>query len=641
MRWKYFIPTVILVALVLIFCVFFMDAMIRKIMISSAQMIFGAKVEISSVKTRFRDMSITVSELAVANRKEPMKNLFQSSSIHFSVSPLPLLTKKVIINEMSVDGIAWGTKRASSGVLPPRKERKYAKLIKRSTGKGIMGKLMGKVSAKGTEEFHQLPAVESYKNIQQLGSLATGKAVDASDLSSLKAIDTMHKEIGEKYARYAVQASSLTDTGKTIQQAQDTINALSKAKINSLEDLKALQPKLDAANAAKTKISENIKELQSLQAKAQTDIGDEKQLLQKIQESKDADYRALMDKLKLPSASFGAISQSLFGPMWVGRIETLLHYIELSRNTMPSRAKTEQRHVQTRLRGRDVSFPVEHQLPGLLIRVIRLTGTTGGPGKEGTPMDFKGEITTVTSDPVLAGIPTKAVIYGTQGLKILQANVVIDHTGETPSEQADITYAGITAKEMSLPQSEYLPDFGRGSGKVVTRFKMTGDTIDATVDLSVSGLGAPTAAAGNPATASLVTALWAGISTLNVQGRLTGTADNIKMAVSSDIDSALSGRLAKVFGGQVKDAQQKVRGQIDALTNAKQQAVLGDLASKKSALGSIFTDKQKKLQDKSGELSSLEGANKNALQNRADTETKKQEEELRKKAGEQLKGLFK
>jgi uncharacterized protein (TIGR03545 family) len=637
MRWKFVIPVVILTILIVGFNILFLDAFIRKAIISAGEMAFGAKVDVASVKTKFSNMSVAIAGITVANRQEPMKNMFEAGSVSFSMRPLPLLSKKLIIEEMAVDGIAWGTARKVSGALPPKKEKKYVKAAKKENKNGIMAKLMGSLAEKGKAEINALPAVDTIKNMQQeIGSISLDKVISAADLSTFKEIESMKTGFAEKYKQYEVDAASLADSEKTVKEAQAAITELSQAKVSTLDEARALQSKLQAANAAKVNVEKRITEIKTLQAKAMAGFGEEKEVLKKLEELKDADYRAAMEKLKIPSFSKSGIGKSLFGPMWVGRAETLLRYVQIAREHMPP--KEEKKPVKTRLKGRDVSFPVKEHLPTLLINTVRLSGSTGGAGKQGAPMDFKGVVTTITSDPVLVGVPTKAEITGTQEGKALALTGIMDHTGQIPVEEATIVYSGLTAKEMSLPSSEYLPSFEKGLGKVGTQFKISGEDIDANIDLLISGLGQPS---GAP---SFVSGLWAGIDSLSAQGRLSGTAGNLNMDVTSNIDSILTDRLSKMFGAKVNEAQQKVRAEIDRLTNQKKQELLKEFSAKKEALKELYESRGKELTGKSGELSSLTDSKKKEAQNQAEAEKRKAQQQLeaeKNKAADQFKNMFK
>ena len=121
MRWKYFIPAAVITALIIIFNIVFLDMLLKTALVSTGEAIFKAKVEVGSLKTKFSNLSVKITDLRIADKSDPWKNAFEVGGINFALRPAPLLSKKFIIENMSVEGVKWGTKRETSGALPPKK----------------------------------------------------------------------------------------------------------------------------------------------------------------------------------------------------------------------------------------------------------------------------------------------------------------------------------------------------------------------------------------------------------------------------------------------------------------------------------------------------------------------------------------
>ena len=153
MRWKYFVPTVVITVLIVFFSIFFLDNVLKSAVITGGEMAFGAKVEVLSLKTTFKNLSIDIKGLKAANKDSVFTNLFEIDDIRFAVRPVPLLSMKLIVNEMSVEGVKWGTKRETSGALPPKKLAKYDKQQKKENKDSIFSKLSSKLAEKGKSEF--------------------------------------------------------------------------------------------------------------------------------------------------------------------------------------------------------------------------------------------------------------------------------------------------------------------------------------------------------------------------------------------------------------------------------------------------------------------------------------------------------
>ena len=624
MRWKYFIPAVVFVAICAVFSIFFLDSILKSAFIGGGEMVFGARVEIASVKTKFKNLSMDISGLKIANSSDVFKNLVEVDDIRFAVKPVPLLSKKVIIDEMAIDGVRWGTKRDTSGALPPRKAKKFAKKDAKENKDSALAKLFGTVKDKASAKASALPAANQLKDLQkQFSGISFDKAVSLSDLQSLKEMDNIKNSYNQKFAQYDTQLKSL-NVNQEITKANSAIADISSIKVQSVQDIEPAKAKLNSFNSTKDELGNTVSQLQTMQSKLSTDIGSEKDLLDRINKLKDADYKALADKMKLPSFSFGNISDAIFGPVWLNRVHTVLYYMNAVRKYMPPKKK-KQKAVNTRMKGSDISFPKEDNPPDFLISRILITGTTGGYGKEGEPLAFKGTITDITSDQAQLGRPTRLNITGAQGKRKLAIEGVLDHRTETPVDSLNIVYSGLPAKTLGVPDSEYLPDMNEASGNLSANFVLKGENVESNIEMKVSGFktSSPTA----DETRKMILSLWADISDITVNAKLHGTFENLGFSVSSNIDRILSERMKNMLGAKFQEVQNKLRAEIDRQTNQKKDEIMGEFNGKKADIMKQFTDKQKEVQAKQDEIKSQIAQKENAGKDMLDSEKRKAQEQ--------------
>lgn len=668
MRWKYFVPTVVITAAIIIFNLLFLDMFLKMALVSTGESIFKAKVEVGSLKTKFSNLSLNITGLKIASSSDPWKNMFEVGRVNFGVRPGPLFSMKFIIENLSVEDVKWGTKRETSGALPPKKIEKIIAKEKKADKNSLTAKLMDSITAKAKSEFKALPPAGELKSAQsQLKDLSSIKNVSVNDLESVKAMDAMKAEMNAKFSQYDSDIKNLK-TDEKITLANNALNDIKSIKISGVQDIEPARQKLEKIQASTADLQKAVSDIQALKSKLDTDIGSDKDMLAKISELKDKDYKALADKYKLPSFEFGNISQALFGPVWIGRVNSAVYYMSLARKYMPPRKKTDTKVVAQRMKGRDVYFPKYDNPPAFLIKQALLTGTSGGPGKAGQPMDFKGKITDITSDPVMLGRPTVGTIEGAQGKQALNLKAVLDHTKEIPEDSVTINYSGLDVSSFGLPKSDYMPEWDKGQAKVTGSIKLIGDGVDAYINTVMTGLSyTPPKSAGNEDVQQMLKDMWAGINTIEVKIALSGTMSNLKMSVSSSIDKVLGDRMQKLMGAKVAEYQAKLKAQIDALTNGKKDEVMGQFNSKKAEYQKQLTDKQTELQSKldavkqqiadkqkaatgqvDAEKKKAEDAAKAAAdaekakaQAAADAEKKKQEEELKKQAQDKLKDMFK
>jgi len=103
-RFSFIVPAVIIIALIFAFFVLLFDGYLKKGLIAAGETAFGAKVEIASVKTSFKNFSVRISGIKIGDKDAEFKNLADIDAVSFNARFIPLLSKKFIIDEMSVRG---------------------------------------------------------------------------------------------------------------------------------------------------------------------------------------------------------------------------------------------------------------------------------------------------------------------------------------------------------------------------------------------------------------------------------------------------------------------------------------------------------------------------------------------------------
>ena len=636
MRWKFVIPSFIIIAAVVAVNILFLDTFIRKALIAGGEKAFGAKVEIAGVKTRLRNMSVAINGVAVADKDNRWRNVFETESLRFSMEPLPLLSKKVIINEMSVAGIRWGTQRATSGALPPRKLKKIAAARGREDENSATSRLLNKLKEKGKSEIASLPALQTVENAQNaLKDISVDKALASLALQSPAEIEKIKTDISERSAQFSAGVEGLQIDEKTA-KAGALLNELKEVRIQNLSDLEQIRSKIDEINRTKDELEKTYKDVQSLQSQVSSAFGDTKNILARLEEAKNRDFQSLMSKMQLPTFSYNNIAQALFGQMWINRVNSVIHYIHLARKYMPARSGKDKKVARQRLRGIDVKFPKENALPDFLIRTVSLSGTTGGPGKTGEALDFKGVAANITSDPVLLGKPVTAVIVGTQGTKRLNLGAAFDHTTANTTDRIDISYVGLPAKDFNIPSSEYLPAFNEGTVGITSSFMLKSSaTVDCYMDAVLSGINA------SAGINEIAAQLWKGVTEIKIHSALAGSMDNPALSVSSNLDDILSANIKNLYGEKLAEVQNKARAEIDRLTLEKKRELLAQAASAKETILNQIMANQKEIRYTMDALTGKREEIDNQIRSKADEEKKKAEEEIKKKAVEQLQNLFK
>jgi len=640
-RWKYAVPALILIVLVTAFNILFLDGLLKAGFIRLGELMFGAKVEIASVHFRFSGLTLTVRDVAVADKQAPMKNLFELSSARAGLKFLPLLSKKINIPELSLEGVRWGTARKTSGALPPSQQKSYAARL--APADSPTGKLLTTLETRAKSEWQALPAWENIQKAKdQVSSLSLQGVVRPEELETIRQAQALRQSYQDKAGDYERQVKSL-DVQAKLQAVQPALEELKGLQVQSPQDAAAAKEKIENAQRKVQELQALGGQLQDLKSRAETDFGQAAGLTQRLNEWKEKDLQTLSSKLNLPSLSFGNLARSLVGSLWLNRVQRFVDLANLARKYMPARKAKQKKITQPRLKGMDVFFPRRNVPPAFWIQKISLSGSTGGAGKTGESVDFSGRVTDVTSDPRLLGTPTRAEVKGTQGGREYALSAVLDHTGDVPKDTVTLAARGLSAAALDLPASDYLPRFREGRLAVNSLLTLEGDRLDCALTARFTGLGAPSpaqAGAGDDVR-KLVAELWRGIDSIHVDAQVAGKAGDLRFNLSSNLDKLLGDRLKAMAGEKLAELRSKLMAEINRYTADSQQKLLEQYGlSKNTALGPIL-DQQKSVQDQIAAVQNLIKEKQAAAQQAVEAEKKKAEEQLKKGAQDQLKKLFK
>ena len=112
-RWQGLVVFSVLFLLVWGFLSFYLDGLIKKGVEEEGSKIIQTQIEVESVGTSLPTQSAGFKNLAVANADNLMENVIEIDSVSFSVDAAKAVSRKLVIDEMSVEGIRLNQKRKS------------------------------------------------------------------------------------------------------------------------------------------------------------------------------------------------------------------------------------------------------------------------------------------------------------------------------------------------------------------------------------------------------------------------------------------------------------------------------------------------------------------------------------------------
>jgi uncharacterized protein (TIGR03545 family) len=565
-RWQGLIAFFVVVGALMALWFIFVDGIVETLIEKTGMAIVGAEVDVKADVNLF-PLGITLRELQVTNPETPARNSFECSRIAFNLDSLNLLRRKVIINEMAVEGMRFDTQRKRPGrVSKEAKEQKKAAEEKPS----VFGLPV------------QTPDVKTIlKN---------------ENLESLKLIEETRSDLEKKKTDWQKRVKEMPDRAK-IDGYDDRIEKIRKqARGNVLN----MAGSLAEFRAVRRDIEQDIERVRQARKAFTADLGTAKTALERAQQAPFNDVRRLRDKYSISPAGLANISQLLFGDqiaswvrtglLWRSRIEPVVERMKAQKGDVKV-----VKHV--RERGVDVRFKEYRPLPDFLIARSAVTAETAAGLLAGT-------VKNITPDQDVLGIPLTFSLTG-EKLKAAQSVAItgaLNHVNPAKSEDSakavvralrvnNLVLSGM--KDLPVSLQEGLVDLNlQGSFTEALRATFTADFNSAR--MSVGG-GEST----NPFVAAVRSALTK-VNRFSLTANMAGTLENYSMNISSDLDNVLKGAVGSVVQEQSAKLEQQLKTAIQERTGGQLkdlQNIYGGLNEQGGALNNIQNQLNEVLQN--------------------------------------------
>ncbi len=553
MRWGYVIPRVIIVAIVWAFFAFGFDPLIRFSMVQSGQMVAGAKVDIDDVTTKFFPPDTRLRTVAIANPSDPMTNLIEFESLNVDLSGSALLRRSYIIKDATIEGLKFGTPRATSGQLddvPPPD----------STGLGWS--LSEKLKQRAAEFGAQWLDGVVLKLEEQL---------DPGQFESVRMAESMHADWTQRFDSLEAQLKNYEHRIKALE------DRIKNAGDNPIERIQMYQ---ESAQEIQNLLREAQQLRQKLNTLAGRARGDFDQLNAARQQDLD-DIRNRINDFKLDAES---ISRQLLGPELQQQLTEAAEWIEFIQKYAKAFSDTPE---PERFRGRMVLFPMEKPLPKFAIKRLKLSGEID---IDGEPIAYQGVATGITSDPKTLDEPMIVEIHsqGDQGVYI---QGIVDLRPEKPIQDWHLTFTTPRPGEYLLGDAEKLTlNVTAGHTQCIGHVRIVGEDLTGRVSLTLNNMDIkPTISESvQPEVSGAIESAVKSVQQLTANVDLSGTVKDPSWKVQSNLGDQLAHGMEKYAAKQIAAQKEKLVQQADAQItervnklqsslNTRYGAVLSDL----------------------------------------------------------------
>jgi uncharacterized protein (TIGR03545 family) len=638
-RWSAILPLTIVIALVFSYFHFFFDGHMKSLIEWGGFKALGSEINIGKFESSFTKGRVEVSKIELTNAEKPELNSLEISSLKFDVNWDALLRMKVVIEEMTTEGIQFSSRRARPGkVAPPPPP---------STEPSFTDQLQGKAVDKLSKDYDQnvlgdvagfLKSGDINAQLQNIeGTLASKKLAEDMKLKwtnkqtewdqKIKTLPTEKDLAGFKTRFEAIKYKDF----KTPQELE--------ASVNQFNTLKAdVDTKVKIVDSTKNALSEDLKAVQ-------TDS-------QNLEKQIKTDIDQIKTRFKIPKLDAGQFAKSLFMQYLTPYTQKLDRYKAMAQKYLPpkysqmldgKKSKSDKNDDDTiqphpREKGVTYEFPVVKGYPLFWIQTIKLSSKSNAQADYG---DIQGSIKNITSNQRQIGKATTLNVSGdfkSQNISGLKANAIFNNMKEQPEISFDLGVSSYPLGQIELLNSA---DGTIQIPKATSSLNVEGKTIGfKTYDLSLlntfKNVNFETSAK-EKVVEDILKQTFSTINDFDLKAKASGQLTNLNMEISSSLGEKLQAAFSALLQKKIDEVNAeiktkidgeigKIKKDIDDQVNGLKTKFNGEINKAQSQL-----DAQKKLAD--DRIAQAKKDLENQAKNKLQQEGQKAVDDLKKKLG--------
>jgi len=518
----------------------------------------GARVDVGRARLSLSPLGMTLTDLQVTNARRPMENAVQVDRIALTMDPAALLRRKVIVEEMALEGMAFNTPRKRSGAI-----------VKPPKGQGESGDGL-------RLPLQKPPPVSEIIAKEDLVSVQRSKALSERAAAARRSFEDARGSLPDQ--------ASVEQYKKRL----DTLLAAKGLTKARLDEAKALQKEIraekDRVQAAEDQVAASLTSLRAQLKEARGSVGE--------------DVSRLKDKYALTPGGLASITRTLFGDeagVWADRGVQALKLIRY----LPSRSGVDPKKARPP-RGKGVDVPLGDRmlLPDLWVKRAALSLTVPSGVIAGEAVNF-------SSDQTLL---KKTAVFEVSGRNLsggvsLVAGGILDRThAAAPKDEFKLNYSGWKLADLKLSGSESLPvTLRQGSGSVAGSVILKGEDLEGSVRVNLSSVTMEASGTGDSSLARAMRTALTGVQKFTMTADIGGTLDDPEVRLSSDLDRIIKDAVGQAAREEADRLEAGLRKAIEEKTGpalADAQNSLQSLESAKAQLANIKAGLEEALKKK-------------------------------------------
>jgi uncharacterized protein (TIGR03545 family) len=573
----------------------------------------GAKVEVDGFHFSLFKMTVRWDSLQITDPKNTWTNLIAMSKSEFKMDALPLLRKKVIVENVQMTGLRTGVKRSTDGKIEIKIEQKKPEPEKPS--------FISKTVQRLQTDVARAPAW----NLEKLsGKVNVDSILTLLQLKSPAKIDSMKNDLQNRYAGWEKTFTEKKFQVK-INQIESQVKAINPQSLNTVAEV---QNALTTAKQVKTEIDSLQQWVKTTKGNLANDLSTMRGTVAMADDWIRRDYERAMEMAHLPDINVKTIGKFIFGAKTAGQVQQILGYAATARYYGSKFKSSEPKKVKPpRFKGQFIHFPLKQPVPDFWIKNIHFSGRT----EAGIQLD--GQVQDIVSQQSYIGKPTVFAINGSRTDKAaLELKGEFNYLAQ-PHENFSFTLSDVPLAHSKLAESPLMPyPLAKGSGTFKTSAEIGSDQL--TFAQSFQGTGLEFDFSGKTAPASqmdkIVQSVLSSASTVTFNAGVKSSEENTDFSLNSNLDDLFVGKLRSLLSDKVQDARNRLQQQVTARVTQGRAALSTLITEKEAALQKevagyeqMVADKTQMVEQKKKELEKRIDEQKKGIQDEATKKLKK------------------
>lgn len=599
----------ILIALALIFT----DRWLEKRLEAAGSSLLGARVEIDNLDFSILGLHVRWDSLQATNPNNTMKNILTTGRTEFNMQLVPLLSKKVIIDNIAVTHVTSGSDRTTDGKIEKKKKTK-------SSSPNILTKTRDRLE----KNIISTPAW----NVDRFSSMNLDSLLQTLRIHSPQKIDSLQGELTKTYAMWDSAFAEVT--------WKDDFSFLdSRLKAIKPEEIKTLEG-LQTAYQTLEKVKTRVDSLGSFVTKTRThlnsDLSDAATQAARVDNWIQQDYENARAQAKLPNIDKAGIARMLFGDKVTRQVvQALGIFSEARRYSSKFASDKPKKEKPPRMRGQTIYFPGQQRLPNLWIKNVKLSGMTQ------TGLTLDGQIQNIVSNQKMIGAATTAAI-NLRRADAASAHVSgeLNYLGRTPQESILVKMSNAPLGHIKFSSDALAAEMTSARGNLEARLFASEDSVRGVLDFSAHEMNFDFTEAANNLLQHSVQKIVQNTKELDVSATLNSMNDKTRLDLSSNLDDLFSKEIKALVGAEVEKIRSAVDARVESQVSGAKQKFETYVAQEVSLLETEMGTYEKLLSNQNKLLKSK----KKRMDERIAQEKKKAQKNVEDEAKKKLKGLF-